>query len=135
MPFTATPTDNSAQLSSEITNYSLLIQSDAANDFCVTLTFPSSSSRLVLRHVRQFSAVFGCRVDLCCYSVVVIVVVAVTALAFLRKRRNLPPATSASPIRITRRIHGFRLFNVGENRRRVSEIIEGVSLLFFGRNG
>jgi hypothetical protein len=86
VPFTATPTDNSAMLSSEITNYSLLIQSTPPTTSASPSPSPSSPQT-------SFSTVLIYAV----VGTVVIVGVAVAALAFLRKRRNLPPPPPPPP--------------------------------------
>jgi hypothetical protein len=97
VPFTATPTDNTAQLSSEIANYSLLTQSSPTGSPSGSPSpLPSSSSSasptssptgspVSVQSSGSSGLIYGV------IGVVVIVVVAVLALVFLRKRRNLPP--------------------------------------------
>ena len=99
MPFTATPTDNTVQLSSEITSYSLLIQSEPLTISASPTPSPSpsatpTSSPTVSPSV-QSSGSSG--FILAIVGAVVIVAVAATALAFLRKRRNLPPPPPPLP--------------------------------------
>lgn len=94
VPFIATPTDNSALLSSEITNYSLLIQSQPVTTSATPTPTPTPSelptssptaSPPVTRQSFDSSILIYFGVG------AVIVLVAVATLVFLRKRRNLPP--------------------------------------------
>jgi hypothetical protein len=88
VPFTATPTDNTVQLSSKITNYSLLIQSETLTTSASPAPSASSSPLPASPAVSPLIyAVVG---------TVVIVVVAVTALAFLKRRHNLHPSPPTS---------------------------------------
>ena len=102
--FTAAPTDNSAQLSREITNYSLLIQSDpigsssqpAVSSAPSTLPFtlptsspsPVSSSSVSVKSSNSSGFILPIAA-----AAVVVGIVAIVAFTFLRRRRNLslPP--------------------------------------------
>ncbi|MGD0996135.1 MAG: FxLYD domain-containing protein [Candidatus Bathyarchaeia archaeon] len=99
VPFTATPTDNTVQLSSEITSYSLLIQSEPLTISASPTPSPSPSatptSSPTVSPSAQSSGSSG--FILAIVGAVVIVAVAATALAFLRKRRNLPPPPPPPP--------------------------------------
>ena len=120
--FFATPADNTALLSSEIASYTLQIDS-------LTIT-NSSSTQPTSSPTASLSTSTAQLPTLPIVVVVVLVVVVIAALMLLRKRQKTTSTatSSASSTRIIR-IQGFRLFNAGENRIRVSEIIEGVKSL------
>jgi hypothetical protein len=111
-PFSATPTDNSAQLSGEITNYSLLIQSGSIGSSPQpsgsTFTLPStqpltqptptpvSSSSTPVKSSNSSGFILPITV-----IVVIMAVVIISALIFLRRRSNKhllppPPPTDSS---------------------------------------
>ncbi len=93
VPFTATPTDNTVTLSSQITNYSLLIQSQPITSSPTPVPTPTpteqpNSSPTATPITGQPSSS-----SILIYVIVgvVIVVVVIASLIFLRRRRNLPP--------------------------------------------
>jgi len=94
VPFAATPTDNSAQLSSQITNYSLLIQSQPITISPTPMPTPTpteqpNSSPTATPTTGQPSG--SSFLVYVAVGVVVIVVVILAVLVFLRRRSNLPP--------------------------------------------
>jgi hypothetical protein len=101
VPFTVTPTDNSEELSSEITSYSLLIQSEPLTTSASPTPSASTYSSLepTATPTSSLSGKYSGSLDLI-YAViviVVIVVVAAMALVFLRKSHNLPPPPPQPP--------------------------------------
>ncbi|MGO8806310.1 MAG: FxLYD domain-containing protein [Candidatus Bathyarchaeia archaeon] len=89
--FTATPTDNTPQLSSEIANYSFLIQSSPPTTSTSTPTPTSSttptSSPTASTHPTQ-SPALASALTYGVVAAVVVVVVVLVALLFLRKRHK-----------------------------------------------
>ena len=104
VPFTATPTDDSPQLESEIANYSVLIQAEAptasSTGTPVTSTMPSSAPTSSSPTASPIiSAKPSSSTDLI-YGVVaavVIIAVVVTSLALFRKRRSTTPSALPPP--------------------------------------
>jgi hypothetical protein len=98
VPFTATPTDNPAELSNgAITSYSLLVQSESATPPASpspspsTSTLPTSSPTVSPTASASVKSSGSSGLIYAAVGTAVIVIVAVTALAFQRKRHNLPP--------------------------------------------
>jgi hypothetical protein len=93
VPFTATPTDNTVQLSNGIANYSLLIQSQPVTTSATPIPSLSPSEQPTSSPTAS-PPVTEQSLDsqVLIYVIVGIVVIAVVAFAlfFLRKRRNLP---------------------------------------------
>ncbi len=99
MQFTATPTDNSAALSSEIANYSVLVESSLPVSTTPTSTptttaTPSSSSTTT---PTQTPTQISPAVTYGIIAIVVVVVVALVALLFLRKRGTHAEAEPPPP--------------------------------------
>jgi hypothetical protein len=105
-PFTATPTDNTGTLSSEITNYSLLLQSSLP----LTTSSPTPSpppsatptSSGASTQPTQSPALISSAVTYGVAAAIVVVVVVLLALLFLRKRHKnaqfeLPPPPPPPP--------------------------------------
>jgi hypothetical protein len=85
--FTVSEFDATSSLLSQISNYSLLVQTSTLQNNALSSTSPSPSS----------SSSGSSGLIYVVVGTVVIVVVAVTALIFLRKRRNLPPPPLPPP--------------------------------------
>ena len=101
LPFSASPTDNSAQLSSEIANYSVLVQAEPLSNSPSTTPFPISSSQPTSTPT-QTSSISGksSSSPSLIYIVIIIVVIAIvaaTTLVFMRKRHNLPTPPPPPP--------------------------------------
>jgi hypothetical protein len=98
VPFTATPTDNPAELSNgAITSYSLLVQSTPVTPSASpspspsTSTLPTSSPTVSPTASGSVKSSGSSGLIYAAVGTAVIVIVAVTALVFQRKRHNLPP--------------------------------------------
>ena len=85
--FSVSEFDPTTSLVSQISNYSLLIQTSTLQNNALSTSSSSSSS----------SSSGSSELTYIVVGVVVIVVVAATALIFLRKRRNLPPPPLPPP--------------------------------------
>ena len=99
--FTATPTDNTAQLSSEITNFTLLIQTQPLTTSASPSASPSSSSTLPSSSpIASPSASSGqSSTIIITAGAIVVIVVVVVSLILLRKRQKLssPPPPPPPP--------------------------------------
>jgi uncharacterized membrane protein len=107
VPFTATPTDNTAQLSSEIANYSLLVQfdpltaSEGSSPSGFSSPQPMSSSATSTRPA-QSPLLSSVLIYAAASAIVVIVVVLASLLVHRKRKKNaefelLPPPPPPQP--------------------------------------
>jgi hypothetical protein len=90
VPFTATPTDNTAQLLSEITNYTVLIDSEPLTTSASPAPSPSSTPPPSSSPTGSPSTSTAQLPATTILAVVVVVVVVVATLVLLRKWQKLP---------------------------------------------